>query len=119
MRKTWIAIVATVVLGVTIYGGYHAYGAYEQSKQLESDLFLANVEALSQNETSPSDTGPGDTFKCKRCGVTVKICDVCCGVYWLWQRRDEREHGQVSKGPGGNEQRFCGVCSWNVGCEGI
>ena len=57
MRKTWIAIVATVVLGVTIYGGYHAYGAYEQSKQLESDLFLANVEALSQNETSPSDTG--------------------------------------------------------------
>ena len=26
MRKTWIAIVATVVLGVTIYGGYHAYG---------------------------------------------------------------------------------------------
>ena len=49
MRKTWITIVATVVLGVTIYGGYHAYGAYEQSKQLESDLFLANVEALSQN----------------------------------------------------------------------
>ena len=75
LRKAWIAIVATVVLGVTIYGGYHAYGAYEQSKQLESDLFLANVEALSQNETSPSDTGPGDTFKCKKCGVTVKICE--------------------------------------------
>ena len=72
MRKTWIAIVATVVLGVTIYGGYHAYGAYEQSKQLESDLFLANVEALSQNETSPSDTGPGDTFKCKKCGAIRK-----------------------------------------------
>ena len=44
---------------------------------------------------------------------------ICCGVYWLWQRRDERKHGQVSKSPGGNEQRFCGVCSWNVGCEGI
>lgn len=25
VRKTWIAIVATVVLGVAIYGGYHAY----------------------------------------------------------------------------------------------
>lgn len=30
-----------------------------------------------------------------------------------------REHGQVSKSPGGNEQRFCGVCPGNVGCKGV
>ena len=44
---------------------------------------------------------------------------VCCGVHWLWQRRDEREYGEISKSPGRNEQRFCGVCSWNVGCKGV
>lgn len=38
MRKKWIAIVATVVLGVTIYGSYHAYGVYEQDKRIESDF---------------------------------------------------------------------------------
>ena len=27
---------------------------------------------MSQNETSPSDTGPGDTFKCKKCGDVIE-----------------------------------------------
>ena len=72
MRKTWITIVATVVLGVTIYGGYHAYGAYEQNKQLESDLLIANIEALAEFETNT-------TWKCQ--GSTPKNnCSAYCGV---------------------------------------
>ena len=33
--------------------------------------------------------------------------------------QNEREYGEISKSPGRNEQRFCRVCSWNVGCKGV
>lgn len=72
MRKKWIAIVATMVLGVTIYGSYHAYGGYEQDKRIESDLLIANIEALAEIETNT-------TWKCQG-SVPKNNCSAYCGT---------------------------------------
>lgn len=72
MRKTWTAIVATVILGVAIYGGYYAYGAYEHNKQLASDLLMANIEVMAEIETNT-------TWKCQG-AVPKNNCSSYCGI---------------------------------------
>lgn len=44
-KKILVPIFGAVVLGLSAYVGYRTYGAYSE-KELESDLLLANVEAL-------------------------------------------------------------------------
>ena len=66
-------VLAVTVMAALILGGY--LGFRWEANGEKSDLLLANVEALSWTESSPSNTGPSDTFDCKKCGVTVKICE--------------------------------------------
>lgn len=68
-KKKAIIALSAVVLGSAAYVGYR-----EVSNDETSDLLMKNVEALTRGDT-PSDTGPGDKFDCKKCGVKVKICE--------------------------------------------
>ena len=72
IRQKSIVLAAVVMVALTV-GSYVGYREFSNSKH--SDLVLANVEALSELEAQTPDTGPEDTFDCKKCGVTVKICE--------------------------------------------
>lgn len=72
-RKKFFAFGSFVVAMVAAAGSYHAYSSYSVAE--ECDLLMANVEALSMGgDPTASNTGPGDTFTCKKCAVRVKLC---------------------------------------------
>ena len=48
MKKTFMPLLGAVVLGMSAYAGYRTYDAYNGVS--ESDLLLANAEALAGDE---------------------------------------------------------------------
>lgn len=83
-KKILVPIFGAVVLGLSAYVGYRTYGAYSE-KELESDLLLANLEALAQDGESAGnsidcysqwkgvDSADADrtVYKCYPCGEEV------------------------------------------------
>lgn len=69
-KKFVLSVLSAAVLVSAGYVGYR-----EVTNDESSDLLLANVEALASNYETVTDTGPGDTFECKKCGVRVKVCE--------------------------------------------
>lgn len=65
---------ALVALCAALFGSASYVGYRDVPHDENSDLLLANVEALA-NEDVVTDTGPGDTFECKHCGMRVEICE--------------------------------------------
>ena len=51
MKKTFMPLLGAVVLGMSAYAGYRTYDAYNGVS--ESDLLLANAEALAGPDEGP------------------------------------------------------------------
>lgn len=76
MKKKFFApVLGAVVLGLSAYAGYRTYDAFDGLS--ESDLLLANAEALADGET-----GKKERVKCYssthyELGATVVFCSTC------------------------------------------
>lgn len=73
-KRIFAPVLGVVVLGLSAYAGYRTYDAY--SGVSESDLLLANAEALAQKE------GSGERVKCYsslhyELGATTVLCSTC------------------------------------------
>ena len=55
-KKIFMPLLGAVVLGMSAYAGYRTYDAYNGVN--ESDLLLANAEALADDEGGSSDKWP-------------------------------------------------------------
>jgi len=64
-RKKFLVLGSFMLALVAFAGSYHAYTFYSNAE--ESDLLMANVEALAGGEEAKN-TGPGDPFKCPNGG---------------------------------------------------
>ncbi|MFQ7268407.1 MAG: hypothetical protein ACLRPS_16460 [Paraprevotella clara] len=89
MKKKFFApLMGAVVLGLSAYAGYRTYDAYNGVS--ESDLLLANAEALATDDESPSYRIC--YWKSKvRVGQSYYDCGPCVKVY------DEKGKGSTSK----------------------
>lgn len=101
--KKYFDIIVIVAMAVTAGWNFNQ----NQIKVELSDLALANVEALAQNETGSSITG-----NCKSSVVTVTECKaVCiCGAIWYPSPR-------VPKAVASNVSGRCSKCGsthWNA-----
>lgn len=75
-RKLFAPLMGAVVLGLSAYAGYRTYNAYNGVS--ESDLLLANAEALANGEYETYTTWSCDAssltpchFKCDACKTEV------------------------------------------------
>lgn len=78
MKKKFFApLIGAVVLGLSAYAGYRTYDAYNGVS--ESDLLLANAEALANNK---GEGGSSDRWPCwsktKERGGGVWVCGNPC-----------------------------------------
>ena len=87
-KKILVPILGALVLGLSAYAGYRTYGAYSE-KELESDLLLANVEALATDD----EVQMQDCTRAKFSGNCVDKKGMWAGRYVL-----EVEHYQVPVG---------------------
>lgn len=74
MRKKNLVFVGSFMLvAVAVAGSYYTYTS--NSNVEESDLLMANVEALSSNSEGPDNTGPGKIYDCPGLGTgDGKMC---------------------------------------------
>lgn len=61
-KKLFAPLLGAVVLGISAYAGYRTYDAYADVN--ESDLLLANAEALADGEGGYGTTGVADGDVC-------------------------------------------------------
>ena len=89
MKKKFFApLIGAVVLGLSAYAGYRTYDAYNGVS--ESDLLLANAEALASDDESSSYRLCYWESRVKK-GYSYYDCGSCEKVY------DERGKGNISK----------------------
>ena len=75
-KKILVPLLGAVVLGLGVYFGYHTYDAYAGTN--ESDLLLANAEALATSEGASDDChySNGYTWFTSKNGGAYDCCKV-------------------------------------------
>lgn len=71
-RKFFAPLMGAVVLGLSAYAGYRTYDAYHGVS--ESDLLLANAEALASGEYDTYTTWKCDAINKEDCGASCSVC---------------------------------------------
>ena len=86
-KKIFMPLLGAVVLGMSAYAGYRTYDAYNGVS--ESDLLLANAEALADDESPKHRVCYWESKV--RIGYTYYDCGSCDKIY------DEQGKGSISK----------------------
>lgn len=75
-KNILVPLIGAVVLGLGAYVGYHTYDAYAETN--ESDMLLANAEALASGENGSYTSWSCDAssyvpcfFKCEYCRIEI------------------------------------------------